>query len=340
MLNGAIIGFGKIARTNHLSAFQSSKLGKKIRISSAFEVDTHTRETSTKLFNNIKFYESLDKMYDGEKIDFIDITTPPKYHKEVIDWAVEKGLHIICEKPFTLSLSEAKELYKSLSDSNILFVPCHQYKYSPLWKEFKSFIYELNVDDKLFLQFNVFRTGADPGINTPSNPWRLDKSVSGGGILSDTGFHYLYLSNWLMGKPIRVTAINNNLSHGKFPVEDTSQVILEYQKGIIQINLSWAYHARRNEAKLISKKGSIFYDGSNYLVKNFNGIELKISVPDASNKSHYTRLYEKIFSDFAEAIQNKNFHKEGLVDAYSTIYLLDKCYESARERKAIELDNE
>jgi predicted dehydrogenase len=340
MLNGSIIGFGKIARTNHIGAFQFKELKDIIGISSAVEVVDKIREESEKEFSWISFYKTLDEMYANEKVDFIDITTPPKYHKDIIDWAIEKGLHIICEKPFTLSLSEAKELYKKLSDSEILFIPCHQYKYSPLWKEFKKFINELNADEKIFLQFNVFRTGADPGLNVNLPPWRLNKEISGGGILSDTGFHYLYLSNWLLGKPQKVTTINHNLAHSSFQVEDTSQVILEYDRGTIQINLTWAYHGRRNEAKLISKTGSIFYDGSNYLIKNFNGKEEKISVPDASDKSHYTSLYVKLISDFAEDVQKKNFHKEGLEDAYNTIYLLDKCYESARERKTIELQNE
>lgn len=340
MIKGAIVGFGKIARTNHLDAFHSVELLSKINITSAVEVDKNIREKSAKEFENIKFYDALDKLFANETIEFVDITTPPKYHKEIIEWAIEKNLHIICEKPFTLSLLEAKELYKRLNEANILFVPCHQYKYSPLWGAFKSFINELNTDEKIFLQFNIFRTGADPGVNSNSEPWRLDKEISGGGILSDTGFHYLYLSNWLMDKLIRVTTANHNLADNQSKVEDTSQVILEYERGIVQINLTWAYHSRRNEAKLISKKGSLFYDGRNYLIRNFNGVEEKISVPDASDKSHYTSLYVKLFSDFAEAIQNKNFHKKGLEEAYNTIYLMDKCYKSASERKTIELHNE
>ena len=185
MLNGAIIGFGKIARTNHLSAFQSDELKNLVGITSAVEVDKEIREKSEKEFNSIKFYKSLDEMNANEKINFIDITTPPKYHKEIIEWAIDKSVHIICEKPFTLNYAEATELYSKLNDSNILFVPCHQYKYSSLWGEFKSFVDELNDDLKVFIQFNVFRTGVDPGLKINTSPWRLNKEISGGGILSD-----------------------------------------------------------------------------------------------------------------------------------------------------------
>ena len=315
MIKGAIVGFGKIARTNHLEASQSEQLQKKIAITSVVEIDIETREQSKKEYRNINFYESLDEMFLKDKVDFIDITTPPKYHKEIIEWAIDKGIHIICEKPFTISYAEATELYSNLNETNILFMPCHQYKYSSLWGEFKSFIDELNDNAKIFLQFNVFRTGADPGLNADTTPWRLNKEISGGGILSDTGFHYLYLATWLMDKPKKVTAINHNLAHNNFQVEDTSQIILEFERGIIQINLSWASNSRKNEAKLISKVGGLYYSGEEYLVKSINGNEEIIAVPNVSDKSHYTGLYVNLFSDFANNMQKKNFNKDGLKEA-------------------------
>lgn len=339
MLKGAIVGFGKIARTNHLEAFQSEELQRSFDITSAVELDTNTRERCRKEYSSINFYESLNEMYSNNKVDFIDITTPPKYHKEIIEWAVDKGIHIICEKPFTISYAEAKELYSNLNEKNILFIPCHQYKYSSLWKHFKSFIEQLDIAN-IFIQLNVFRTGADPGLNADTTPWRLNKEISGGGILSDTGFHYLYLANWLLGQPNKVTAINHNLAHNNSQVEDTSQVILEFERGIIQINLSWASNSRKNEAKLISKEGSLHYNGEEYLVKSKNGNDEIIAVPNVSDKSHYTGLYVNLFSEFANNMQNKNFIKGGLKEALNTVYLLEKCYESSQTQKTIELINE
>lgn len=340
MLRGAIVGFGKIARTNHLRAFYDIRLNDKVIITSAVEIDDNIRETIKKEYPGINFYKTQDELFEKEKLDFIDITTPPKYHKSIIENALAKNVHIICEKPFTLSLDEAEELYPKISNSNILFVPCHQYKYSRVWGEFKQFIKQLHSDTKVFIQFNVFRSGADPGLKTNDEPWRLNKDISGGGILSDTGFHYLYLSNWLLQSPLKVTTINNNLSHPKNEIEDTSQVILEYEKGTVQINLTWSFHSRKNEAKLISKEGSLFYNGEDFLTKNFDGFEEQIAVPNISDKSHYTGLYVDLFSEFVEAIEKTKISKEGLIEAYNTIDLLSKCYESAAELKTIVLNNE
>lgn len=340
MLNGAIIGFGKIARTNHLTAFQYECLKDKVLISSAVEIDDDLREKSIEEFPQISFYKTLDELLKSEELDFVDVAVPPKFHKEIIEQALDNNLHIICEKPFTLSINEAEELYQKINSANILFVPCHQYKYSLVWSEFKNFINQLNDDDKVFIQYNIFRSGADPGLKPNGSPWRLNKEMSGGGILSDTGFHYLYLSNWLLNNLFRVTTINNNLAHPLYQIEDTSQVILEFEKGTVQINLSWAFHSRRNEAKLISKKGSLFYEGGNFLTKTYNGFEEKISVPEISDKSHYTGLYVDLFSKFFESIEKKDFSKEGLVEAYDTTVLLSKCYQSATIFKSVCLNNE
>ncbi|MDD3559294.1 MAG: Gfo/Idh/MocA family oxidoreductase [Melioribacteraceae bacterium] len=340
MFKGAIIGFGKIARTSHFAAFQDIRLKDKVMITSAVEIDDNIRESSQKEFPNLKFYKTLDELFGNEKPDFVDIAVPPKFHKEIIEQALDKNLHIICEKPFTLSAKEAEELYRKINSSDILFVPCHQYKYSGVWGEFKNFINHLNDDDKVFIQFNIFRSGADPGLKPDGNPWRLNKEISGGGILSDTGFHYLYLSNWLLKNPLRITTINNNLAHPNNQIEDTSQVILEYEKGTVQINLTWVFHSRRNEAKLISKKGSLFYNGKNFLIKNIYDSEEQITVPDISDKSHYTGLYADLFSDFLNALESKNYFKDGVIEAYNAITLLTKCYQSAAELKSIDIKNE
>jgi len=339
MIKGAIIGFGKIARTNHLEAYYSEEIGNVIKINAVVEVDNEIRENSKSDYKNLNFYASLDEMYSKENIDFIDICTPPKYHTEIIKWAVDKELHVICEKPFTISLTEAKYLYNKLNTSQIFFLPCHQYKYSPVWREFKSYYEQLGRDVQTFMQFNVLRTGADPGLNTQLSPWRLNKEVSGGGILSDTGLHYLYLATWFMGNPIRVTAINNNLAHSDFNVEDTSQVILKFDTGIVQINLTWASNFRKNEAKLISKKGSLYYFGGEFITKNYDNTEELIGVPNISDKSHYTELYINLFSEFATTLHN-NYHKEGIEDAFNSIHLLEKCYDSAKLQRSVKLFDE
>ncbi len=338
MLKGAIVGFGKIAQSSHVKAFFNDALKDKVKLAGVVEPLKENREQGQKDFPSLKFYSSTDKLFDNEKIDFIDITAPPKFHSSLIKEGIKNEVHILCEKPFTLTLKEAKETYKLLSESKLVFMPCHQYRYSPTWQNFKTFLNENDPTSKSLLQFNVFRMQADQGGTAFQPGWRTDRLLSGGGILADTGVHYLYLVNWLCGKPLKVTAKTFNLNHPEYSVEDTAVVNLEFEKAFVEITLTWGADRRVNTARAVSNNGSLSYDGSTQLKKYSSKGEEIISVPDASDKSHYFSLYISLINEFVSRIQNKKSSEDFKKEALTSIQILDKCYESARTNKTVNLD--
>ncbi|HKI77983.1 MAG TPA: Gfo/Idh/MocA family oxidoreductase [Ignavibacteriaceae bacterium] len=338
MLNGAIIGFGKIAQGSHVKAFFTDALKDKVKLVAAVEPIKENRDKEIKDYPSLKFYHSTEELFANEKIDFIDITAPPKFHSHLIKEGIKNKVNILCEKPFTLTLDEANETYKLLSESDLVFMPCHQYRYSPTWQNFKSFLNENPPGSKSLLQFNVFRMQADQGGTAFRPGWRTDKSLSGGGILADTGVHYLYLVNWLCGKPIKVSANVFNLNHPEYKVEDTAVVNLEFEKAFAEITLTWGADRRVNTARVVSNSGSLSYDGSTQLKKYSNGDEEIITVPEASDKSHYFSLYISLINEFVNRIQNNESSEDFRNEALTSIQLLEKCYESARTNRTINLD--
>ena len=338
MLKGAIVGFGKIAQSSHVKAFFNEALKGKAQLVAVVEPLKENREQGQKISPSLKFYSSTNELFANEKIDFIDITAPPKFHSSLIKEGIKNNVHILCEKPFTLTLEEAKETYKLLSGSNQVFMPCHQYRYSPTWQNFKMFLNENDPKSKSLLQFNVFRTQADQGGTAFQPGWRTDKSISGGGILADTGVHYFYLINWLCGKPLKVTAKTFNLNHPEYSVEDTAVVNLEFEKAFVEITLTWGADRRVNTARAISNNGSLSYDGSKQLKKYSPKGEEIIAVPEASDKSHYFSLYISLINEFVNKIQNNESSEDFRKEALTSIQLLEKCYESAKTNKTITLD--
>lgn len=338
MLKGAIVGFGKIAQNSHVKAFFNDALKDRVKLVAVVEPLPENREQGKRDYPMLNFYSSTDELFSNEKIDFIDITAPPKFHSYLIKEGVKNKVHILCEKPFTLNLEEAKETYEILKQSGLVFMPCHQYRYSPTWQNFKTFLGENSPGSKSLLQFNVFRMQADQGGTAFQPAWRTDKSLSGGGILADSGIHYLYLVNWLCGKPLRVTAKTLNLNHPEYTVEDTAIVNLEFEKAFVELTLTWGADRRVNTARAVSNNGSLSYDGSNQLKKYSGGKEESIHVPDASDKSHYFSLYIALINEFVSKIQNKESSEDFRKEALTSIQLLEKCYESAKTNKTIELD--
>jgi predicted dehydrogenase len=332
MKTGAIIGLGKIATTGHLPAYE--KMNDRMKIIAGVDTQEDSRKAFGTKYPGIKLYSNVDELFANENIDFIDLCTTPRSHYELLKKAAERNINIICEKPFTASVEESLKISDIIKRTNIAFIPCHQYRYSPIWSEFKKMAESGNGTDKYFAQFDVLRTKADEGFDVNNPGWRTDSKISGGGIIADTGVHYIYLIHWIFGKPMRITANTYNVSHN-YSVEDTAMFIIETAKGVAQVNLSWGGDRRYNAAKIISKKGGLYYDGIK-MVKNIGGIEENIPVPDASDKSHYINYYVNLFDDFIHEVDTKSAKQFWIDEAAASVQILKKCYESAKEKKTIE----
>lgn len=334
MLKGAIIGPGKIALTGHIPAYLSERVKRKIKITGGVEVSKANSDEFLKLIPDAKIFSNADEMFRNLDVDFVDICVPPHLHTEYIKLALKHKVAIICEKPFTKNISDATLLRKKLIDAKTIFFPCHQYKYSPIWSNFKNFANP--VKKGIFLQFNIFRNTADKGFDNKNPGWRTEKKLSGGGILSDTGTHYLYLTSWILGKVKDVNVSNFRLRKVPYSVEDTAFTVLNCEKGVAQINLTWAADRRANSAFISDGENSLTYDG----VKMFSskkGKVKEISVPDASDKRTYIKFYEDLFLDFAMALNKNKFDKAHIEESYQSVSILEKCYESGEKGKVIRL---
>jgi len=334
MLKGAIIGLGKIAQTSHVPAYLSERLKNKIIITAGVDISEKNSADFLKLIPTAKIFSDFGEMMKYADVDFVDICVPPALHSKYLNTALKYNVGIICEKPFTKDVSDAALLKRKLIDKKPVFIPCHQYKYSPVWKNFKSFSDKNSGGN--FLQFNIFRSTADQGYDRINPSWRTNKKLSGGGILSDTGTHYLYLSTWILGKPLQVSVINDTLKHKKYNVEDTSVVIIKCEKGITEINLTWAADKRANTAFISDGNRSMNYDGKKIYFYKKNKVK-EIQVPDASDKRTYLAFYENLFLDFAKATVSGKFDKMPIEESYESVKLLDLCYKSAEQKKTLNI---
>lgn len=335
VLQGAIIGFGKIARTAHMPAYGHDHIRSRACIVAAVEPDDKGRSLAVAAYPSIRFYETVDEMFTNEEIDFIDICAPPRYHPQLIEAGLQRSVAVLCEKPFAISLAEAEPTAELLRRSSVVFMPCHQYRYSPIWGLFKQFLEAEKEEGGWFLQFNVLRTQADRG--SAWNPsWRTDREFSGGGILADTGVHYLYVASWLLGEPHAVTTLTRQLYHQLQGVEDSGFVLMEFPSGVAEINLTWAADRRANYARLVGHRGTIIYDGST--VVRYRGDQQDVcSVPDASDKTTYVSLYVSLFTQFLQCVVDGTKSAEWINEALQSVRLLESCYRSAREHHTVTL---
>ncbi|MDR1291793.1 MAG: Gfo/Idh/MocA family oxidoreductase [Clostridiales Family XIII bacterium] len=137
-------------------------------------------------------------------IDIVDICTPNDSHAEIAIAAAGAGKHIICEKPISRTLEEAKAMYEAVSKANVVNMLAFNYRMTPAVQLAKKYIDEGAIGDILDFRGTYLQDwSADP--NSPLS-WRFQKAVCGSGAFGDIGTHVVDMLRFLIGDFTEVNA--------------------------------------------------------------------------------------------------------------------------------------
>jgi len=133
-----------------------------------------------------------------EDIQIINCCTPNNLHREMLVEAIRAGKHIYCDKPLARTLAEAEEIVAAARQGGKKYQMAFQYRFLPATLRAKQMIQEGFVGQV----FHFRACYLHAGYVDPKRPmsWRLDKEVSGGGVLLDLGSHIIDLVRHLLGE--------------------------------------------------------------------------------------------------------------------------------------------
>jgi predicted dehydrogenase len=333
-LKGALIGLGNIAVRGHVPAYLADDVRGRMELVAVMDVVEHNREKAREHLPGARFYTDAESLLDAEQLDFVDICTPPHTHAGYIAAFAARGVHVLCEKPLVEHASKIPAVEAALAGAGVVFMPCHQYKYSPLWAAIHDLIRDGALGTVTTAQFNVYRLQADSGTAAWNPQWRTNKAQSGGGILVDTGAHYFYLAQFFFGRPKAVSAVLRTLKHADYGVEDTAAVVLEYEGMLMQLTLTWAAGQRANSVFIAGSRGSLSYDGTRLVLAGPDGAR-EIPMPDVSDKKQYVAWYAALLNDFRVRIEAKAASGDLLEEATTVMKLLELSYRSSEEQRVL-----
>jgi predicted dehydrogenase len=136
-LRGAIAGFGFIAEGGHLPAYRAErKQGPGFDIVAVADTCAARRARAKELIPKARVYEDVSALLEkeGAQLDFLDIATPPSEHAVMTHAALDRGLHVLCEKPLATSPVDARSMLEHAVRAGRVLFPCHNYKHAPVVK--------------------------------------------------------------------------------------------------------------------------------------------------------------------------------------------------------------
>jgi uncharacterized protein (TIRG00374 family) len=337
-LRGALLGAGNIALRSHAPQWATDpRLREEVEIVAAADLSPSNLEALRGVLPDARCYATVDELLQEERLDFCDICTPPFTHRDLVEKATSRGLHVVCEKPLAPSVQETERIVAAVRRASVAFQPCHQYHHSPQWLAVKGLL--PRIGRVYFAEYEVQRTSANPGNANWTPTWRTDRAMAGGGILADHGAHIFYQLAAVLGEPLTVQATVRTLKHSGYQVEDTALVTLDYGHALASLRLSWAAKCRRIHFRFVGEAGELVGDDDG--LRLHAGITEEIAFDEGmSGNSSHADWYGPLFAGFVNRVRARDFGTSALDEAVLVTRLIARAYESSAVGRSLPLEAE
>lgn len=194
----------------------------------------HTREFAAQ-WGIPAAYDSLDAMLGAEELDALFVLTANKAHYPAVMAALERGLHVLCEKPLALSARQAREMTEAAARAGVTTMVPFTYRFMPTNRAVKELLDEGWLGRPHHLNMRYYAGYGRSGAYA----WRFDVGEAGSGVSGDLGAHWVYLARWFFGEISAVTArYSHVVLRGPRPdgapyevADDAAILLLEFANG-------------------------------------------------------------------------------------------------------------
>lgn len=292
MFKLGMIGTGIIAGTY----FAALKECSDFKLTAVAEVNEE-KATQVSKEQGVPYYLDYKEMCEKEDIDAVVINLPHFLHCEATVFCLEKGIHVLCEKPMANTEEECEKMIEAEKKSGKKLAIGHVMRYIPAMQVIKEY-----TDNKTLGELTMVTEVRNEPYFLPSRPrWFLNKKLSGGGICMNFGAHALDKLAYVVGDNFE----NINAVCGNFATDDDveghAQIYLTANGVPASITFSGYAPFRSNDAIFFFTKGAL---------RNKNGsLEICDEQFGEFRPFEYTKKYKGAFTyqleEFAKLIRGE-----------------------------------
>lgn len=347
-LRGGLIGYGFISGRGHVPAYlERQKTRTDVEIVAVADICEARRAQVAQVLPHARVYPTYEALLAAEaaNLDFVDICTPPAEHAVIAHAALDRGLHVLCEKPLTTTREDAVALLQHATRAQRVIFPCHNYKHAPVVVAIRDIIASGRIGKVRSVSLSTFRTSHAKGVSEWNPHWRRQLRHSGGGIAMDHGSHSFYLAfDWMGGLPTAVSARVFSFEPERYDTEDNFSSVLTFPNGIVNAQLSWTAGVRKVLYVIQGERGAITTDDDDLqiaVMRSPGGPDAPLSSLswDVERRSissewmdaSHTRWFNAMFDQFATAIVSDDFAGKEAQEAQLCVDIITTSYESARQ---------
>jgi predicted dehydrogenase len=320
---GAIVGFGNVAEKGHLPGWLSCR---GFEIVAVAEPSPERRAVAAKLLPAAALYSGMEELFARQALDFVDIASPPAFHCNAIIAAARVGAHILCEKPLATSAAEYHHARRAVEAAGVVLHTVHNWKHSEAFRLLLGLVKDGTLGPLKHLRFETERNG----WSVSENDWRVQRSVAGGGILVDHGWHNLYLALALAARnPRSIAATLERRRYVTAEIEDTASCRIDFDELTAEIHLTWAAERRRTRWTVGGDRGRVVVDDDAVEIDCGSERTARRLAASLSAGSHHADWFPGVLDAFRDEIADPRRCGANRHEAEWVLTLLEGGYASA-----------
>jgi predicted dehydrogenase len=320
-----LIGCGGITH-HHARLLQDIPEAKVVALNDTDEGSIQRLKERFPHLKRVKAFNDCRAMIDAVPMDAVEIGTPHTLHYPHIKFALEHGLHVLCEKPLVCKVSHAQAVLRLAKKQGKVLMVSYQRHYQPEFRYMRQVIQSGELGDVTFISA-LQDQGWYPWVK---GKWRADPKLSGGGQLNDSGSHLVDILLYVTGLQVQeVFAYQENFDT---EVDINSALSLKFTNGA-QGNISVVGFAPRwwEDITIWGTKGAL-YMRNGKLTHMPMGKDPFTPAPEDMPKSTNTDR------NFIDAILGRDEPQSPAECGLRVIELTECAWESARTRMPCRLN--
>ena len=198
--------------------------------------------------NTERIYKDFDEFIElesakpqSERMEAVSVLTPNFLHYPMAKKLLENGFNVICEKPLTTSLAEAKELEALKKKNNAIFAVTYTYTGYPMVREMKNMIAEGVIGEIHKVDLQYYQGWINPVIHDKekrSQVWRLDPKKAGiSSCIGDIGTHIFNMVEYVTGMEVKELLSDLNTLYDDNPLDIDGSILIRMSnkvKGLLR----------------------------------------------------------------------------------------------------------
>lgn len=339
----ALIGCGRIA-VNHIKA----ALNNKLEIVAVCDVLPEKMAALLEKYEladqPIARYTNYVELLEKEKPELVSIATESGIHAQIALDCIDRGVHVIIEKPMAMSIADADEIIRRSEAKGVKVSACHQNRFNVAVQRMRTALeggrFGTLSHGSIHVRWNRDHNYYDQA--TWRGTWAQD-----GGCLMNQCIHGIDLLRWMLGDEVEeVYGVTNQRFHDYLEAEDIGMAVLKFKNGAVGTveGTTNVYPKNLEETLyLFGQTGTVKLGGTstnNIDVWDFAD-ETEVDADNKGLKEATSNVYgnghTSLFADMMEAIRQDRKPYVDAVAGRNALEIVLAIYKSAAEGKAVKL---